>query len=98
GVDEALIAAKHLVNDKTIRIVEGGEVEYFHLLFDAHEIITAAGIPSESYHPAHAAIQHDRETQAEFTRLFPELGLGQSKEWMTARHVARQFEGCLISA
>ncbi|MCP5038451.1 MAG: Hint domain-containing protein, partial [Rhodobacteraceae bacterium] len=25
GVDEALIAAKHLVNDKTIRIVEGGE-------------------------------------------------------------------------
>lgn len=98
GVTEALVAAKHLVNGDTIRIAEGGEVTYFHLLFDGHEIITAAGIPSESYHPEHAAGLADREMQAEISRLFPEIHRRQTHGWPTARQVARQHEGWLIAA
>ena len=98
GVDEALVAAKYLVNDETIRIREGGEVEYFHLLFEAHEIITAAGIPSESYHPEHAAALDDHKTQAEIARLSLNNSYLGPQKCEAARQVARSYEGCLMAA
>ncbi|MEM7243178.1 MAG: Hint domain-containing protein, partial [Pseudomonadota bacterium] len=52
GEAEVLAPAKSLVNDQTIRIEECDEVEYFHILFDTHEVIFAEGAPSESFHPA----------------------------------------------
>ncbi|MEM7243669.1 MAG: Hint domain-containing protein, partial [Pseudomonadota bacterium] len=52
GEAEVLASAKSLVNDQTIRIEECDEVEYFHILFDTHEVIFAEGAPSESFHPA----------------------------------------------
>ena len=71
---EVLVAAKMLVNDTTIRVQEQAEVEYFHMLFDTHEIIFAEGAPSESFHPAHigwgALAESARE---EILALFPEL-------------------------
>jgi hypothetical protein len=39
GEDEVLVAAKDLVNDCSVRIVEGGTIDYFHLLFDRHQIV-----------------------------------------------------------
>ena len=51
GEDEVLVAAKDLVNDCSVRILEGGEVTYVHLLFDAHEIIFAEGLATESFLP-----------------------------------------------
>lgn len=98
GVDEALVAAKYLVNGTSIRIVEGGEVEYFHLLFEAHEIITAAGIPSESYHPEHAIALDDHKSQAEIAQLFPNNPHSGAQTWEAARQVARSYEGCLMAA
>ncbi|MEY4984382.1 MAG: hypothetical protein RIR62_2648, partial [Pseudomonadota bacterium] len=71
---EVLAAARMLVNDSTIRPVEGGEVEYFHMLFDEHEIVFAEGAPSESFHPGHqgwGALAE--EARAEILHLFPML-------------------------
>ncbi|KIT14390.1 Hint domain-containing protein [Jannaschia aquimarina] len=48
GGREVLVRARHLVNGDTIRRHAGGHIDYFHLLFDAHEIIYAEGIPAES--------------------------------------------------
>lgn len=48
GRAELLVRARHLVNDKTIWRDRGAHVDYFHLLFDAHEIIYVEGIPAES--------------------------------------------------
>ncbi|WGH77731.1 Hint domain-containing protein [Jannaschia ovalis] len=48
GRAELLVRARHLVNGDTIRRAPGGHVDYFHLLFDAHEIIYAECIPAES--------------------------------------------------
>ena len=98
GADEVLVAAKDLVNGADIRIVEGGTVEYLHLLFDQHEIITASGLHSESYHPAHATGVQDRATLVELARLFPELTSSQSRKARAARQVARTFEGRLLAA
>ena len=97
GVEQVLVAAKHLCNGDTIFVAQGEEVEYFHLLFDRHQIVWAAGIPSESYFPGHAANQADKDTRAEIDRLFPELGKKASEGWVTARPVAKQFEAALLN-
>lgn len=48
GRAELLVRARNLVDDETIWRAPAGHVDYFHLLFDAHEIIYVAGIPAES--------------------------------------------------
>jgi len=48
GAAELLVQARHLVDGRTILRREGGWVEYFSLVFAAHEVIYAEGIPSES--------------------------------------------------
>ena len=36
------------MNDDTVRVLDGGFVDYFQLLFDSHQIIYAEGIAEES--------------------------------------------------
>ncbi len=43
GEAEVLVAAKDLVNDRSVRRVVGGDVEYIHLLFDRHQIVLSRG-------------------------------------------------------
>ena len=74
GEREVLAAAKHLVNNDTIYVKEGGEVEYFHMLFDTHEIVFANGAASESFHPGEVGIAAlTNEAREEVYVLFPEL-------------------------
>lgn len=74
GQNEALVAARHLVNGDTVVVEEGGEVEYFHMLFDQHEIVYSEGMPSESFHPGAAGLSGmARRTQREIIELFPAL-------------------------
>lgn len=78
GDPEVLVAAKHLVNDQTILRLEGGTVEYFHMLFDTHEIVFAEGAPSESFHPGQIGWRGLSDAaRAEILALFPELQQGQ---------------------
>ncbi|MFP4329058.1 MAG: Hint domain-containing protein [Paracoccaceae bacterium] len=92
GTEEVLVPARHMVNGDTIRIVEGGVVDYVHLLFARHEIVTAAGVPSESYFPGHALDHAGSAQQDEITRLFPDLVQGNPEGWRTARPVIRRHE------
>ena len=48
GAAELLVQARHLVDNVTILRREGGFVEYFSLVFQAHEVIYAEGVPCES--------------------------------------------------
>ena len=74
GEEEVLATAKSLVNDHSILRDEGGEVEYFHILFDTHEIIYAEGAPSESFYPGEQGWKAlDQATRDEILMLFPEL-------------------------
>lgn len=71
---EVLVRAKDLVNDQTIRRIEGGSVTYLHLLFDRHQIIWAEGLPTESFLPGpHILSAMEGDIIAELTMLFPEL-------------------------
>lgn len=52
GQDSVLVPAKKLCNDLTITTAYPvQDVEYFHLLFDQHEVISVDGMLSESFLP-----------------------------------------------
>ncbi|QUJ76098.1 Hint domain-containing protein [Sulfitobacter albidus] len=70
GCDEALVAAKHLVNGTSVQRIEGGSVTYIHLVFDDHQIVTADGCQSESCLPDPALIARMDPKQVELLQLF----------------------------
>ena len=79
GVPKALVAAKDLVNNRTItRETTLESIEYFHIMFDQHEVLEAHGTLSESFFP-HASVVGDvgDEQRKELFSLFPELEFGQ---------------------
>lgn len=74
GSHEVLVKARDLVNGDTIYRREGGVVEYFHILFDTHEVIYSEGIPSESLHINATTLDSlAEESRAEIIELFPEI-------------------------
>lgn len=48
GRAEVMVRARHLVNGDSVTRISGGFVDYFQMLFDAHQIIYAEGIAAES--------------------------------------------------
>lgn len=94
GDDEVLVAAKDLVNECSVRILEGGEVEYFHLLFDRHEIIWSEGLATESFLPGPMVMNDlDAAVQDEVLELFPEIDPNTMQGYgPTARLPLRAFE------
>jgi len=51
GQSEVLVPAKVFLNNDRVYQVVGGVVEYYHVLFDRHEVIYAEAASTESYHP-----------------------------------------------
>lgn len=51
GEHEVLVAARHLVDGRSVTLQPTEAVTYVHVLFDAHEIICAEGAATESFHP-----------------------------------------------
>ena len=74
GETEVLIAAKDLVNDRSIRVQEGGEVDYVHMMFDKHQVVFSEGLATESFLPGpQVTAQLERDIVDEIAALFPEL-------------------------
>jgi len=93
GEPEVLAAAKHLVNGDSIYVAEGGEVEYFHMLFDSHEIVTANGAASESFHPGEQGLGWlEEEMRKEIFAIFPELRVAMDGYGPAARTSLKAFE------
>ncbi len=94
GEDEVLVAAKDLVNDCSVRVLAGGEVEYFHLLFDQHQIIWSEGLQTESFLPGPTVMNDlDEGVQNEILSLFPEIDPATKAGYgPAARLPLRQFE------
>lgn len=89
GAFEVLAPAKALLNSSFARRRPGGVVEYYHLLFDHHEIVTANGALSESFHPGEQILAaYEDETRNELLTLFPDLDPSQGEN---CRPPARPF-------
>lgn len=99
GEHETLACAKALVNDHSILRVEGGEVEYYHILFDRHQIILAEGAPSESFHPGQEGWKAlDEGTRSEILGLFPQLSAGHPETYgPAARRSLRTAEAKVLA-
>lgn len=93
GCSETLTAAKHLVDGVKVVIEEVAEVEYFHILFDCHEIIFAEGMASESFHPGAVALDSMEDaTRREIFELFPELETDIAAYGPSARTTLKAYE------
>lgn len=98
GSSELLAAAQSLVNDSTIIRQPTEEVEYFHILFDAHEIVFSDGAPTESFHPGDANIgAMAQDVRDEIYRLFPELEQDGRTYGPSARASLRPHEAALLN-
>ena len=98
GEPEVLVAARDLVNDRSVRRIAGGAVDYVHLLFDRHQVIFSGGLETESFLPGpQIASSFEAEIVAEICALFPEIdpltGEGYSP---AARRCLKRYEAQLF--
>lgn len=102
GEPEVLAAAADLVDGARVQVAAVERVEYFHLLFDRHEIIFAEGAATESYHPfADDAAELSPATLAELEAVFPDMGRAFWEGTLlggTARPCASRDEAALLLA
>ncbi|WP_107498162.1 Hint domain-containing protein [Thalassobius sp. I31.1] len=98
GEREVLVAAKALLNDSTVLQVEGGDVHYFHVMFDNHEIIFSNGAETESFNPGKESFKTlDAGARAEILELFPQLEAQESfRLEKTARCCIKSSDGALF--
>ncbi|MBZ0130948.1 MAG: Hint domain-containing protein [Rhodobacteraceae bacterium] len=97
GSLEVLVKAKDLVNGDTIYRREGGVVEYFHILFDNHEIVYAEGIPSESLQINATTLDSLAEdSRAEIIELFPEIVSRPQNSAIASRMSLKSYEASAL--
>lgn len=95
---EILAPAVGFINGTSIMRDHGAaEVSYYHLLFDAHEIVTANGVPCESLHAGDMAMMATGgDLQSELALIFPDAPRLENRR--TARPVTRRIEAAALSA
>ena len=79
GEDAVFVRAKSLAASFEEIYVDSSipEITYYHLVFDAHEVIYAEGAATESFHPGPEGIAAlDPEARAELFAIFPQLRAG----------------------
>lgn len=98
GEREVLVAARDLVNDHSVRRIEGDEVTYVHILFDRHQVVYSEGLETESFLPGpQVTSSFEAEIVDEICALFPEIdretGHGYSP---AARRTLKRYEAQLL--
>lgn len=93
---QVLVPAKFLVNGRTVvRETRSGPLDYWHFMFDRHEVVYSSGLPSESFHPATYGVSTlGRAAREELLRLFPGLAFpGRGGELpATCRYSLKRYE------
>jgi len=100
GEGEVLVAARDLVNDLSVRRIEGGTVNYVHILFDRHQVVFSEGLATESFLPGpQISNSFEADIVQEICTLFPEInpetGAGYSP---AARRTLKRYEARLLLA
>ncbi|WP_415183375.1 Hint domain-containing protein [Phaeovulum sp.] len=98
GAPEILVPAKSLVNDIDIRVARDiDDVEYFHVLFDRHEIMMTNGAPTESFFPGDYVLDElNTAVLDELTAIFPDLLANPAGFGYSARPSVRPSEAVVL--
>ena len=98
GEEEVIAAAKMLVDGGAIRRCPMPAVTYFHILFDAHEIVFAEGAGAESFHPGEEGFDALGEAaRGEIAALLPQVAGGNFAAYgPSARRSLRAHEARLL--
>lgn len=73
--EESLVAVRHLVGGRGVARAQSLGVSYIHLLCDAHQVILADGVWTETFHPDDQVMRGLGNSQRrEILALFPEVG------------------------
>jgi len=100
GEAEVLVAAKDLLNDRSVTRRPGGEVTYVHLMFDRHQVIFSEGLETESFLPGPQTTKLlEQPAVDEICALFPELDPATGEGYgSAARPTLKSYEARLLSA
>ena len=100
GEAEVLVAARDLVNDYSVRRIEGGTVDYIHILFDRHQVVFSEGLETESFLPGPQIIRSfEADVVGEIVALFPELDPATWEGYSpAARRTLRSYEARVLRA
>ncbi|MDK8874275.1 Hint domain-containing protein [Paracoccus sp. SSJ] len=95
GEAEVLLAARHLIGLDGIEVVEDmQEVEYWHFMFDRHEVVFSNGAPTESLFTGPEAMKAlGPEARHEILTLFPQLAQPAPQQPAAARLLMRGRQG-----
>ena len=95
---EVLVAAKHLVNDRSILQMGAVETTYIHFLFDRHEVVLSDGAWTESFQPGDQNLGEMGDAQrAEIFAIFPELQTRDGlMDYAAARRSLKSYEAKLL--
>lgn len=98
GEDEVLVAAKDLLNDRSVTRRCGGHVTYVHLMFDRHQVIYSEGLPTESFLPGPQTTRlFEKPVVDEICTIFPDLNPATGAGYSGAvRRTLRHFEAQLL--
>ncbi|MEP3295302.1 MAG: Hint domain-containing protein [Pseudoruegeria sp.] len=98
GETEVLVSSKNLMSHPDVnRVCPEDGIEYIHLMFDHHEIVTSHGLETESFHPqVLAQYKGDDAVRDELFALFPELRDNATAYGPTARMTLKGYESTLI--
>ncbi|MGI9389151.1 MAG: Hint domain-containing protein [Boseongicola sp.] len=100
GSSEVLIAARDLIDGRNVSQIEGGFVQYFHLLFDRHQVVWSEGLETESFLPGPQTTHcFEQATVAEICEIFPELDPATGAGYGPAvRPALKHFEANLLAS
>ena len=99
GETELLVPAKYLVDGDQVFVEPVESVEYFHILFDQHEVIFSDGAPTESFFPGEQILESDDGIRRELEALFPELFSNKSVAFsQTARPTVKFHDAAVLRA
>ena len=96
---EVLVKAKDLLDDEGVTRQAGGDVTYFHVLFDRHQIVFSQGLETESFLPG-PQIKNifEEEVVEEIYSLFPELDRRTGEGYgPAARRLLRGYEAAVLT-
>ncbi|MDA8585434.1 Hint domain-containing protein [Rhodobacteraceae bacterium] len=100
GEDEVLVAARDLINGRSVTRDSGAKsVTYFHMMLASHHVLVANGVETESFHPAAARLDAIEEEQRQ--RLFdvmPDLAYDPETYGPMSRRVLSRAEAALMPA